>query len=104
MAAGAARHGARKGNRGLTNVLQALGVAAGGLFAVTVMTVLAGGPADPTSDETELSVSNGSPAGAEGLVKGQAPTGYPVFTVQVRSTTGPMRARQWPQRSRHTSC
>ena len=78
MAAGAARHGARKRCRGrTTNALQALGVAGGGLFAVTVMTMLAGGPADPDPDETGSSVSTGTPAGAEGLAGDGAPTGPP---------------------------
>ena len=36
----------------MTNALQALGVAGGGLLAVTVMTMLAGGPADPALGET----------------------------------------------------
>jgi hypothetical protein len=89
MAAGAARHGARKGARRTTNALQALGVAGGGLLAVTVMTMLAGGPADPDPDETALSVSTGTLGAAEGLARGRAPTGHPVFTVQVRSTTIP---------------
>ncbi len=90
MAAGAARHGARKrtANR-TTNALQALGVAGGGLLAVTVMTMLAGGPADPAVGETGSPSSSETPAGVAGLVGSGAPTGYPVVTVPVRSTIGP---------------
>ena len=40
------------GRRGATNALQALGVAGGGLLAVTVMTILAGGPAELDTDGT----------------------------------------------------
>lgn len=67
MAAGAARHGARKGSRGVTSILQAFGVAGGGLLAVSVMTMLAGGPAAPDLDPSEVSTSTsrstGLPAG-----------------------------------------
>ncbi len=50
MAAGAPRHRAPKKSHGSTgNVLQALGVAGGGLLAVSVMTVIAGGPAENRS-------------------------------------------------------
>src|SRR4051812_20935078 len=49
MAAGAPRHGAPRKSHGSTrNVLQALGVAGGGLLAVSVMTTIAGGPATPS--------------------------------------------------------
>ena len=48
MAAGAPRHRAPKATQGSTgNVLQALGVAGGGLLAVWVLTEIAGGPAAP---------------------------------------------------------
>ncbi|HWO50315.1 MAG TPA: hypothetical protein VNN23_01865, partial [Ornithinibacter sp.] len=89
MAAGAARHGARKRANGTTNALQALGVAGGGLLAVTVMTILAGGPADPALGETGSPTSSGSPTGVEGLARSGDPTGQSVVTVPVRSTTGP---------------
>ena len=55
MAAGAARHGARKPARGITaNALQAIGVAGGGLLAVTALTVMVGGPAEPDTERTAL--------------------------------------------------
>ena len=77
MAAGAARHGARKGARGVTSILQAFGVAGGGLLAVSVMTMLAGGPAAPDLDPSEVSTSTSrSDRAAGGLPQhGGAPTG-----------------------------
>jgi hypothetical protein len=79
MAAGAARHGARKPARGgAANVLQALGVAGCGLFAVTVMTYLAGGPAELDTDGTEstgvsTSVTEGGTSGFRGAPGGTTP-------------------------------
>ena len=68
MAAGAARHGAQKPPRGITaNVLQALGVAGGGLLAVTALTVMVGGPAAPDTDRTAL------PAGTTPVTQGRTP-------------------------------
>ena len=92
MAAGAARHGARKGAHRTTNALQALGVAGGGLLAVTVMTMLAGGPAEPDIDPTEVSTSPSRseelPAGFRGT--GSAVTGVgPVSPGSARVTSAP---------------
>jgi hypothetical protein len=92
MAAGAARHGARKGAHRTTNALQALGVAGGGLLAVTVMTMLAGGPAEPDIDPTEVSTSTSRseelPAGFRGT--GSAVTGVgPVSSGSARVTSAP---------------
>src|SRR6478609_7253714 len=93
MAAGAARHGARKrtANR-TTNALQALGVAGGGLLAVTVMTMLAGGPAAPDLDPTEVSTSSSRseelPAGFRGT--GSAvPGAGPVSSGSARVSSAP---------------
>lgn len=93
MAAGAARHGARKGSRGIANVLQALGVAGCGLLAVTVLTMLSGGPALPDVDPAEVSTGSsgrpGLPAGSRspGVVQpgggGASPESAPLPTTPV---------------------
>src|SRR5690349_2437710 len=92
MAAGAARHGARKGTRRTTSALQAFGVAGGGLLAVTVLTVIAGGPAAPDLDPTEVSTSSSrsqdEPAGFRGT--GSAvPGSGPVSSGSARVTSAP---------------
>ena len=88
MAAGAARHGARKPVRGTDNTLQALGVAGGGLVAVTLLTVLVGGPADPAAaGRAARDGVVGVTDRLEGSRAAVAPTSGPGATVPVRSTT-----------------
>ena len=83
--------GARKPVSGTGNTLQAFGVAGGGLVAVTLLTVLVGGPADPAG-------RTGSPSPASTRVGvlptqmgtgGASPTSGPGATVPIRSTTAP---------------
>jgi hypothetical protein len=90
MAVGAARHGARKRAHTPGNTLQALGVAGGGLVAVTLLTVVVGGPADPaepTGSTPPAPASVGVPTALMGSL-GTSPTHGPGATVPIRSTTG----------------
>ncbi len=94
MAAGAARHGARKPASGTSNTLQAFGVAGGGLVAVTLMTILVGGPADPAR-------ADGFPDLA-GVTDGSGRPPRPRWVPVRRVTDHPAPERRYPSvRPRH---
>lgn len=100
MAAGAARHRAPRKSHGSTgNVLQALGVAGGGLLAVTVMTMLAGGPGDrevavaisPTASVRATQVKDVAARGT--AVVAHPPTVKPTAAESLWSVAGRPRPR-----------
>lgn len=98
MAAGAGRHVARR-NAGLLNALQALGVAGAGLFVVTVLSVVVGGPTplwngvtSLTGDPTSVTSDTGAPLGSDSRSRVTGVRPGPASTAVFSVTTSPTRA------------